>query len=75
MLPPRSPDLDPLDYAVFGQAKRIMETPRPTSLESFNEACLKIIAKLQGMDAEVQTAGFRARLEMVVAARGGHIRV
>lgn len=75
MLPPRSPDLDPLDYAVFGQAKRIMEDARPTNLEAFNKACLEFINKLQGMDAGVQTAGFRERLDAVVTARGGHICV
>ena len=40
MLPPRSPDLDPLDYCVFGNAKRVVEGKSPKNTAEFLTLCL-----------------------------------
>lgn len=73
MLPPRSPDLDPLDYCVFGHCKRSIGRHDTTSLQGFNDKCRALIQHLGGLDANVQTAGFKARLKLVIDAEGGHI--
>ena len=73
MLPARSPDLDPLDYCVFGHCKRSVGRWDTTSLQGFNDKCRALIKHLQSLDAEVQTAGFKARLQRVIDAKGGHI--
>ena len=73
MLPARSPDLDPLDYCVFGHCKRSVGRRDTTTLEGFNDRCRALIQHLESLDAQVQTAGFKSRLQRVIDAQGGHI--
>jgi hypothetical protein len=73
MLPTRSPDLDPLDYCVFGHSKRSVGRRDVSTLEGFSDKCKALIQHLESLDARVQTAGFKARLQRVIDAQGGHI--
>lgn len=77
-LPPHSPDLDPLDYCVFGHTKtwlrkRVAEMEQSKEPLSFDQICGMFMTKLKSLDAEVQTAGFVSRMERVINAKGGHI--
>lgn len=70
LLPPRSPDLDPLDYAVFAHSKNWLER---TGLADWDQRCSAFVKRLEGLDVSKQIAGFKERLLNVVAAGGGHI--
>lgn len=73
LLPPRSPDLDPLDYCVFGCVKRSVRVVDDTNLDGFKKKCATLESKLGELDVERKTSGFKARLLRVVKAKGGHI--
>lgn len=73
MLPPRSPDLDPLDYCVFGHCKLSVGRRDTINLLGFTRKCTALIQRLESLDAKVQTAGFKSRLKRVIDAKGGHI--
>ena len=69
-LPPRSPDLDPLNYAVFAHSKTWLKRQ---NLPDWDNRCEIYIEHLKHLDPVTQTAGYRARLKKVIAAKGGHI--
>lgn len=73
VLPPRSPDMDPLDYAVFGHSKQWLRRNARAQNMSWDEQCSAFIKHLEGLDPRRQIAGFRKRLEMVIRENGGHI--
>lgn len=73
VLPPRSPDLDPLDYAVFGHAKNWLARVMPPGVTSWEKRCAAFISHLRGLDPVKQVGNYVARLEMVIAAQGGRI--
>lgn len=70
ILPPRSPDLDPLDYAVFGHSKNWLARG---GIADWDQRCTAFVKHLESLDAKRQVAGYTRRLLQVVAARGGHI--
>jgi len=75
-LPPRSPDLQPLDYAVFGNAKRRLERlVRSGHAEPKDWAArVKAFAKLvRETVIEPAIKQFRKRLRACVDAGGKHI--
>ena len=73
LLPPRSPDLDPLDYAVFAHSKGWLERNMPPSRCSWEQRCKAFVQHLEQLDPQRQVEGYIKRLEMVVAEEGGHI--
>jgi len=73
ILPPRSPDLDPLDYCVFGNAKRVVEGRSASTIEEFVRLCIEFVDKIKSTDAVRSTAGFPSRLKAVKQVQGGHI--
>ena len=70
MLPPRSPDLMPLDYAVFPNSKRWLEKNKPAD---WDERCEKMVQHLKQLKPRVLVRGYTNRLKKVVEAKGGHI--
>jgi hypothetical protein len=73
MLPPRCPDLMPLDYCVFANAKRPMKQASASSVREFADQCRGFMHALQQVDAVASTEGFPRRLDKVIGAQGGHI--
>ena len=73
LLPPRSPDLDPLDYAVFGHAKAWLERTMPSSMSSWEQRCSAFVKHLQGISPQKQVEHYIQRLELVLEENGGHI--
>ena len=71
-LPARSPDLDPLDYGVFGAVKR--EWQRKVSKErmSWERQCSLLIELLEGVDASVAIKAMPSRMQKCIAAEGAH---
>lgn len=73
VLPPRSPDLNPLDYAVFSNSKAWLERNRPGERWDWDSRCTAFVQHIQKINPAAQVAGYVKRLEAVVAASGGHI--
>ena len=72
-LPPRSPDLDPLDYAVFGTAKRWLARNWPAGQHDFSARCDAFHSHIASMDPGVLIRGYQLRLRKVLQQKGGHI--
>lgn len=72
LLPPRSPDLQPLDYGIFGLVKRRVESGLGSDRSWGNRVNLlkKLLADVQPGPTIAQ---FPKRLEAVVRAGGKHI--
>lgn len=72
VLPPRSPDLDPLDYAVFGNSKLWLQRNATVQKMSWDDQCTAFVEHLEDLNPSTQLAGFKKRLEMVIQEEGGH---
>lgn len=71
MAPPRSPDLMPLDYAVFGCVKNALKRAG-LRYEPWQVRAQKFEDLLGTFDASASIAGFKRRLQLCLAADGGH---
>jgi hypothetical protein len=67
---PRSPDLDPLDYAVFGLAKRKWRKLRTHM--SYDEACVEIVQFLSTMQVDAIIDDLPLRLKACIHEKGRH---
>lgn len=72
LLPPRSPDLDPLDYAVFDNAKAWLARTFPPSGASWEERCEAFMRHLRDLDPVRVVGDYVRRLEDLIAAQGKH---
>lgn len=72
--PPNSPDLNPLDYCVWGlmleSYKKI--SPKPTSLTELKVALQSIWDELPLTTIQKSIRSFRKRLQLCVTVKGGH---
>jgi hypothetical protein len=74
VLPARSPDLDPLDYGVFGPAKRRMARARATGGLGWDDACKAIIDDLRSNTAtDAVVDQLSLRLQACIDVGGRHI--
>lgn len=70
--PPNSPDLNPLDYFVWGVLERKINSTYHPDLNSLKASILEQFALLDKQDVARACRAFRTRLENVVAAKGGY---
>lgn len=73
-LPPRSPDLDPLDYGIFGAVKQEFARARSAKGASWEDACKKLVRALEHCttaDAVIQEMPLR--LQACLDVNGRHI--
>ncbi|QQP53735.1 Putative transposable element [Caligus rogercresseyi] len=71
--PSSSPDLNPLDYAVWGELERhACATPHP-SVEALKASILEAWANMSSNFVVKSCRIFRRRVEAVIKAEGGHI--
>ena len=71
--PPRSPDLTPMDFFLWGYIKKLVYTKNYQDLDQLKNA---IVAAFQLVTGEMVTsalANFVKRLNLVVKANGRHI--
>ncbi len=68
VLPPRSPDLNPLDYAVISNNKRRLERNRPGDWDSRRTA---MVEHIQKTNPYAHAVGYAKILESVIAAKEG----
>lgn len=73
LLATRSPDLDPLDYGVFGAAKKLFEQWLHIERNSWDAVCPAWIAHLESLNVDKVIGEWESRLEACIRAEGGHI--
>lgn len=72
LLPPRSPDLDPLDYGVFGAAQRSLDSELERSPLSFQQQCAHMRQRIEQTNTDAAFAALPGRITRCIAARGWH---
>ena len=72
VLPPRSPDLDPLDYGVFGTVKNQLEKEVEQQGLDWSQRCSRLVELLEGFNPDAAIIALPGRIERCIAARGGH---
>lgn len=72
-LPPRSPDLDPLDYGVFNNAKAWLELNYPRMTTPWKTRCKQFQKRIKATDVKKLTEHYLLRLQAVINTHGGHI--
>ena len=72
--PPNSPDLNPLDYHVWGEMMTRYSSlnPKPTDIDQLKEALQNIWNELPQASINKAIRSFRQRLQLCIAAEGGH---
>ena len=72
--PPNSPDLNPLDYSVWGLMLESYNklNPKPTSCAELKDALQKIWDALPHTPIQKAVRSFRKRLQSCVRVEGGH---
>ena len=68
LIPPRSPDLDPLDYGVFGTAKHLVPRRGP-----WEERASAFMHALKEMDVSATIKQYPMRLQDCLDCEGGHL--
>ena len=69
-LPPRSPDLDPLDYGVFGAVKTAWRSQVEDQQLGWDESCSLFIQLLREANAEAAIKGLHSRIQKCITAKG-----
>jgi inhibitor of nuclear factor kappa-B kinase subunit alpha len=69
-----SPDLNPLDFFVWGVTERDVNRSPHNTRQSLITSIIKVIADLSMEDVRRACSRFQSRLEEVVKARGDFIR-
>jgi hypothetical protein len=72
LLPPRSPDLNPLDYGVFGPAQKKLDRAMEERRLSWEEQCAFLETALKDADTDAAIKVLPGRIARCIAAKGGH---
>jgi hypothetical protein len=74
MWPPNSPDLNPVDYAVWGALQQLVYRSHSfTTLEELKSAIVEAWRQLSQAFIDKSISEWRRRLECVVQQNGGQI--
>lgn len=73
--PPSSPDLNPLDFSIWGYMVQKLQNHKFTSLEAFKKGIEKIWNEIHIDVVRAACSAFDGRLKQVVAAKGDSIRI
>jgi hypothetical protein len=73
MWPPNSPDLNPVDYAIWGALQQRVYTHKPRNVEELQQAILEEWDRLSQNLITASIDQWRKRLLQVVNNGGGHI--
>ena len=72
-LPPRSPDLNPCDYFLWGYLKSKVYKPLPKTLDDLKENITREIQKINTSVLESTFLNFTKRCHLLIEKNGGHI--
>ena len=71
--PPNSPDLNPIDYSIWGAHQQVVYKQRIPDIEHLKDV-LKAYWEEMSQDTINRAIGqFRKRLSLVIATQGGHM--
>ena len=73
--PPRSPDLNPCDFFLWGYLKARVYNPIPKTLEDLKANITREIKNISSKSLELTFLNFKKRCELLISAQGGHIEV
>lgn len=71
--PPNSPDLNPVDYSVWGMLQQLVYRQRIRDIEHLKEVLTACWDEISQDTINRAIGQFRKRLSLVIAANGGHI--
>jgi hypothetical protein len=71
--PPRSPDLNPCDFFLWGYLKQRVYNPLPKTLEDLRLNIVREVENLPETMLKATFSNFRKRCELFISAGGGHI--
>ena len=71
--PPRSPDLNPCDFYLWGYLKSKVFNPLPNSLDELKINIRREIEKITKDDLKRVFLNFEKRVVLVIESKGGHI--
>jgi hypothetical protein len=72
LLPPRSPDLNPLDYGVFGPAQKKLDRAMEERQLSWEEQCTFLEDALKNAASDAAIKALPGRIARCIVAKGGH---
>lgn len=72
LLPPGSPDLDPLDYGVFGPAQRKLDRELELRAMTFEEQCSFLTEAIKQANSDAAIMDLPRRIQRCIAAKGWH---
>lgn len=72
LLPPRSPDLNPLDYGVFGAAQKKLDAEMERRSMTWDQQCAFLEGAIKQADTDAAIAALPGRIQRCIAAKGGH---
>lgn len=71
--PPRSCDLTPLDYFLWGYVKSLVYADKPETIDHLEDNIRRVIADIRPQMLEKVIENWTSRLDYVRASRGGHM--
>ena len=71
--PPNSPDLNPVDYSIWGMLQQLVYRQRIRDIEHLKEVLTACWDEISEDTINGAIGQFRKRLSLVIAANGGHI--
>ena len=72
LLPSHSPDLDPLDYGVFGPAQRKLDRAMERRRMSWDEQCSFLEQAIKEANVDAAIEDLPRRIKKCIAAKGWH---
>ncbi|GFX30050.1 putative DD41D transposase [Trichonephila clavipes] len=71
--PPRSCDLTPLDYFLWGYVKSLVYADKPQTLDNLEDNIRRVIADIRPQMLEKVIENWTSRLDYIRASRGNHM--
>ncbi|GFS70960.1 uncharacterized protein TNCV_2720141 [Trichonephila clavipes] len=71
--PPRSCDLTPLDYFLWGYVKSLVYADKPQTLDHLEDNIRRVIADIRPQMLEKVIENWTSRLDYIRASRGRHM--
>ncbi|GFU67077.1 hypothetical protein TNCV_4969261 [Trichonephila clavipes] len=71
--PPRSCDLTPLDYFLWGYVKSLVYADKPQKLDHLEDNIRRVIADIRPQMLEKVIENWTSRLDYIRASRGSHM--
>ncbi|GFT46126.1 hypothetical protein TNCV_62571 [Trichonephila clavipes] len=71
--PPRSCDLTPLDYFLWGYVKSLVYANKPQTLDHLEDNIRRVIAGIRPQMLEKVVENWTSRMDYIRASRGSHI--